>query len=484
MVNGRELAPLPRVVEGRQLPLDHWHGRRVTVMGLGTHGGAVGAVHFLARRGARVRLTDLRSEAELASSLAEISDVPLERLRLSEHREEDFRNADAVIVNPAVRFDHPLLQAVRERGVPILTEVGLVWQHTAARVVAVTGSVGKSTTVTMIDAVLREAGLRAWLGGNIGGSLLNDIDSIKPEDWLVLELSSFQLAYLSEIGFRPEVAVITNFSANHLDWHGTLDEYRLCKQQILAHQWPSDVAVLNGDDADVTSWYTQSQVVRFGSRDKSATGREYISSLPSPPGRRAGGDGLAAQSNRPLTPIQRNALAAATACRAIGIEDDSITAGLSRFSPLPHRFENLGVHLERSWINDSKATTPAAALAAINSCERPWVLLGGVAKNVELRTFCETIAPCIAGAALLGEAAGELNVHLRHANRQLPRRVCASLSEAVAWAAESSSPGDTILLSPACASLDWFRDYADRGEQFRRAVLEYDQSRPSLRESA
>jgi UDP-N-acetylmuramoylalanine--D-glutamate ligase len=170
--------------------------------------------------------------------------------------------------------------------------------------------------------------------------------------------------------------------------------------------------------------------------------------------------------------MRQNAAAAIAACLSMQIEPDSIAAGLKTFTPLPHRCENLGTVAGRHWINDSKATTPAAAMAAIRSCDaKPWVLLGGSGKDVDLRQFCDSIAQQVRGAALIGEKNGELYALLRRFNSNLPLRMCRSMIEAVHWLAQASSAGDVVLLSPACASLDQFRDYADRGNQFRDAVL-------------
>jgi UDP-N-acetylmuramoylalanine--D-glutamate ligase len=346
----------------RGLSPEHWRGRRVTVMGLGTHGGGAGATRFLSKLGACIRLTDLRSAADLSQPLSELRDVGFESVRLGWHDAADFRDAEAVVVNPAVPHQHPLLQNLRQQRVPIFTEVGLLWQHTSARVVAVTGSVGKSTTVSMIDAILRKSGRRSWLGGNIGGSLLHNIESIAETDWLVLELSSFQLAYLNSIGFRPEIGVVTSFSPNHLDWHGTLDHYRACKQLMFAHQVSSDVAVLNADDVDIMRWPAHASKVlsgrsqRFepltsGSRrvvvdDVGITSVGFDKSLNAK---------WSKLSHIHAGPLRQNAACAAAACLAMGVSQEAIIAGLSEFAPLPHRCETLGMHAGRWWINDSKA---------------------------------------------------------------------------------------------------------------------------------
>src|ERR1700685_931839 len=224
-------------------------GRSVTVMGLGRFGGGVGAVRFLTSRGARVTVTDLLDADDLAESLAKIADCPVETYRLGGHVESDFEDADLIVANPAVLPSSPYLQRAREAPVPITGEISLFWRCHPGRTLAVTGSNGKSTSTATAHAMLYAAGLECRLGGNIGRSLLPEVDAIAPHEWAVLELSSFQLDDLDRLPASPNVAVVTNFTPNHLDWHGSLAEYRRAKQSILRWQAPEDAAVLNQDDA-------------------------------------------------------------------------------------------------------------------------------------------------------------------------------------------------------------------------------------------
>ena len=191
---------------------------------------------------------------------------------LGRHEEADFRNADLIVVNPAVRPENPFLKIAAAAGVPRSSEMNLFWQFHRGKTVAVTGSNGKSTTAAMIHAILQRAGFRARLGGNIGHSLLEEVEDITPDDWTVLELSSFQLADLNRIQARPDVAVVTNFTPNHLDWHGTLAEYRAAKQSLLRWQTAEDVAVLNADDPEVSRWPTTARRMGFGERDPGGPG--------------------------------------------------------------------------------------------------------------------------------------------------------------------------------------------------------------------
>ncbi len=444
-----------------------FRNRRVTVMGLGRFGGGVAAAQFLVERGAKVTVTDLRSDAELAESVQQLVDVPIERWQLGEHDERDFTQADFVVVNPAVRRDHPLLLAAENSGAVLTSEMNLFWSHHRGRVIGVTGSNGKSTTAALIHAILSETDHTVRLGGNIGRSLLADVDAIEPNDWTVLELSSFQLHDLDRMQVSPEIAVVTNFSPNHLDWHGDVAAYREAKQTILRWQSAEDWAVLNDDDIDVTTWPVCGQRVGFspvGTAVRTIT---------------TGGIGpydLLESLRLPGLHNRANALAAIAAVRCVdGVTDAAIRRGLANFRGLPHRLEFVTETSGRRFYNDSLATTPESAIAAIQSFDEPIVLiLGGSEKGVDLSQLVEVAATRAKAVALIGRTATQLQTLFNGKSVSFPVRVCSSLSAAVAFACGQSSPGDVVLLSPGCASYDWFRDFTDRGEQFRQLAKQAD----------
>jgi len=206
-----------------------FHGKRATVMGLGHFGGGVAAARWLARLGAVVTVSDLAEKNTLAEPLGELADLPITSFHLGGHREEDFRRAELVVVNPAVRPDNPMLEIARCSGAQLCSEIELFMRASPAAIIGVTGSNGKSTTAAMISAILQADGRKTWLGGNVGGSLLDSLEQIAEDHWVVLELSSFQLHHLATDAPGPRVAVITGFSPNHLDWHGTLPDYVAAK---------------------------------------------------------------------------------------------------------------------------------------------------------------------------------------------------------------------------------------------------------------
>ena len=265
-----------------------YRGRRVTIMGLGHFGGGVAAARWLARQGAIVTVTDMADENALADSLASLADMPIAAMHLGRHCEEDFQDADLVVVNPAVQPNSPWLQVARQSGARLRTEIELFIEACPGQIVGVTGSNGKSTTAAMIASILCVqwgqshcrgeqslsqgnvagtakigtvpcGGHRVFLGGNIGGSLLEQLPEIGPSDWVVLELSSFQLWHFSPKARMPHVAVVTGCTPNHLDWHETFDHYAAAKQRILIGQTTNDIAILNTQDPEVASW---SQFVR------------------------------------------------------------------------------------------------------------------------------------------------------------------------------------------------------------------------------
>lgn len=443
-----------------QPPDDCYRDRRVTVMGLGKFGGGAAAARFLAERGARVTVTDLQSPEELSSSLALLDDVPIERQVLGRHYADDFTSADLVVVNPAVPRRHGLLQLARRHHVPLTTEISLFWHHHRGRVIGVTGSNGKSTTAAMIHHILSHAGFTARLGGNIGVSLLDQVDDIAPNDWTVLELSSFQLEWLDEQQVSPQIAVVTNFSPNHLDRHGTLEQYRHAKQAILRWQSGESVAVLNAVDTDVISWPTRGQKVECD--HKNIELRQL-----SLPGRHQ----------------RENAALAIGAAEEVGVNRATSTHALRSFRGLPHRQQVVAERQARVFVNDSLATTPESAIAALHSFDQPIVILaGGADKGVDLSEFASEIARRAKFAALMGDTATTLAELLKKRDCPPERyRVCRTFEEAFDHACAASVEGDVVLLSPGCASFGWFQNFADRGERFAQLALEWPNLQARLR---
>lgn len=423
---------------------------RVTVMGLGRHGGGVAAARWLAEAGASVTITDLADRASLADSLAQLVDVPIAAVHLGGHRESDFVDADQIVVNPAVRPDDPHVAAARRSGVKISSEIELFLSACRAQVIGVTGSNGKSTTAAMIAAILSADRRRAWLGGNIGRSLLPGLPYITADAWVVLELSSFQLWWLSDAARWPCVAVITNLTPNHQDWHGSFAHYIAAKQRLV-ERLPSDgVAVLGELGTSLAAWRTLA-----GERYRAGWSEARVPELIVP-----------GQHNR------CNAALAAAACEAIGCHRLAIRRGLAAFRGLAHRLQLVATVDGRAFYNDSMATTPESVLAALDTLgPQTWFLIGGHDKGFDYGPLAQRLAREARGVACFGAARAKLasliEAHAGHCECQSVE----TLREALAWCRQRSRAGESIALSPACASQDQFRDYRERGETFAALVM-------------
>jgi len=362
--------------------------------------------------------------------------------------------ADLVVPSPGVRPVHPVYAAAAAAGVPVRGDVDLGLALATGPVVAVTGTNGKSTVTALTAAILEASGLRAAAAGNIGLALLDVVDAPgPPPDVMVVEVSSFQL-HATTSAFRPHVAVLTNVAPDHLDWHGSFAEYRAAKQKVFAHQGPDDVLVANGDDP---------LVLELAS---SAPGRVHEFS-----GTRLMPDVLAAaESVRWRAPHDRSNLAAAAAAAAeVGAAPDALPRAVAGFTRLHHRVEPVGKAGEVEYVDDSKATNPHATRAALHGFEHVVLLAGGESKGVDLGVLREA-ADRLRAVVAIGDSPEEVERAFAGA---APTARAASMDEAVVRAAALAQPGDVVLLSPACASYDWYGSYTERGDDFQRAVREH-----------
>jgi len=443
-------------------------------MGLGTFGGGVGVAKFLADRGARVTVTDLKNEPDLSDSVKKLKNLGI-RFVLGRHEMDDFTAADFVVVSPAVPRNSEYILAARSAGIILRTEIGLFVERCPAAVCGITGSNGKTTTVSMIQSILKNAHTSHWIGGNIGGSLLSDLRSISPEDRVVLELSSFQLEWLNEISWSPKIAAVLNIMPNHLDRHGTLDNYTTAKGYILDHQKNDDIAVLVRDDPGSCS---------LSSRVRGNV--TWVGTDLDIPGIMLDGRTIADRSEGTITKILDicrlkvpgkhmviNAMVAAACAREMGIDTTAIAEGLASYHGLPHRLEPLGEYNGIAFYNDSKATTPEAAAAGVTAFENKTIIpiFGGYDKKVSFDEMAQRIAGHVHWAALIGETAPLLSQALEKAG--IASSTYTSLDEAFEACVMRASDGDIVLLSPGCASYDMFNNFEERGEVFRMLVAEY-----------
>lgn len=422
-------------------------GCRVTVMGLGRHGGGLGATRWLAAQGAVVTVTDLAAAEALRASLEALAGVPIARYRLGEHRAEDFLAADMVVVNPAVRPGHPLVAAAAAVGSTITSEIELFLQRCPAQIVGITGTNGKSTTATLMAAMLQAGGRRTWLGGNIGTSLLADLPAMQPDDVVVLELSSFQLAQLGPAVPLPQLAVVTNCTPNHLDWHGSFADYAAAKQRLVRGLGSAGTLILGPAAPELIPW---AALTRARVALSAAMPCVQLPELRVP-----------GEHNR------SNAAAALAVAVELGCPVAAARTVLAEFGGLEHRLQLVANCSGRRFYNDSKATSSAAAQAALAAVPGPiWWLAGGQAKEADFAALADQAVRRVQGAALFGASRELLATALRAADRRLPVYVTEHLRDALDWCWRQSAAGDAILLSPACASFDQFADFEDRGRRF------------------
>jgi UDP-N-acetylmuramoylalanine--D-glutamate ligase len=465
-------------------------------MGLGGFGGGVAAAKFLAAHGAKVTVTDLKSADELQDSLNLLSQSSIARFLLGGHPEEAFTDCQLLVVNPAVKPDNPFVSAARQRGIAVSTEIALFLKHNPAPVVAVTGSNGKSTTTALIHHLLlysqpvpsqpdntqTGSAARVWLGGNIGISLLERLPEITEDDVVILELSSFQLEMLRGSSFCPQVAVLTNFSPNHLDWHGTEAAYQSAKQVLFDHQTAAEIAIVPDflhETTHATAWRIRAQRLVFGLSDCGEDGAFLEGGdlvLRAAQGQFEDTVRVAVPGQLPGAHNRLNIAAAACAAWQAGADPEGFSSALKSFEPLPHRLQLVTECCGRQFWNDSIATTPESAIMALRVFSGRIILLaGGYDKGQDLSSFAAEIRRHAKAVVCMGQTAGVLRNLVNSGRPDWLKVVCEArdFSDAFAQAVALSVQGDIVLLSPGCASYGWFRDYRDRGTRFTQLAREW-----------
>ncbi|MDQ6725399.1 MAG: UDP-N-acetylmuramoyl-L-alanine--D-glutamate ligase [Actinomycetota bacterium] len=429
---------------------------RALVLGLGRSGEAV-ARHLLAR-GADVIVVDDAPDERTRAAAAALG-VRLVEEPVPGDLAVLVVATDVVVPSPGVPAAHPVFGLARAAGVPVRGEVELAAQWSTQPIVAVTGTNGKTTVTSLIADMLAASGLRAIAAGNIGLPLC---DAVGAEvEVVVAEVSSFQLAFAES--FHPAVAVWLNLADDHLDWHPDLASYVAAKARLWARQEPGDVAVVNADDPVVMAEaaHAPSRLVTFGLSRAADFGVAD--------GWLRGPGGPIIESSRlprSLPHDVANALAAAAAALAAGASVDGVRAALVAFGGLPHRLTLVGYGGGVRWYDDSKATNPHAAVAAVRGFDSVVLIAGGRNKGLDLSTLAQ-VADRVRAVVAIGEAAPEVAASFAGIR---PVAAAATMAEAVAAAATVARSGDAVLLSPGCASFDWYRSYAERGDDFARAV--------------
>ncbi|MHC4119172.1 MAG: UDP-N-acetylmuramoyl-L-alanine--D-glutamate ligase [Planctomycetota bacterium] len=479
---------------------DYFAGKKVLVMGLGRFGGGVDVTEFAARAGASVTVTDLSQADQLSVSISKLGQFKDVEFHLGSHDPADFERADIVVANPAVPDDNKFLELARRAGALITSQVNIFFELCPAQIIGITGANGKSTTAALtahlLDVGTSEYAIASeakqsqtthhasrstqyenvWLSGNIGNRpLLTTLDEIGPDDLVVLELSSFQLEQLAQIRKAPKVALLTNLTPNHLDRHGTFANYCAAKENIFKFQSLDDdspaVSIFNAEDEIAAEWFEKYRsdsgrtCVKSSSDDVSG---EICSVFPLP--------GRANLSN----------LAGAIAiARHFGVDDNRIKDCLAQFKSLPHRLEFVEQIDGVRWYNDSIATTPQSAIAALEAFDQPVIIIaGGYDKKLPFDELGAAISDSAKAAILIGQTAERIAEAIQNAplslrgakrrgnlnSRDTKISHANSLAQAVELAQRMAEPGDVALLSPACASYDMFENFQQRGHEFVKLV--------------
>ena len=450
----------------------HLDGKRILVAGAGVTGAA--CARALSKRGSVVTIVDEKVSALEGFSVISPASV-------------DFANFDLLLVSPGWREDHPVVLAARKARIAIINEVDLAWsfKEPGQKWIALTGTNGKTTTVELAAAMLRAGGLTALACGNVGTTVIETVESGENYDFLVLELSSFQLHWLEDAQFLS--SAILNIAEDHVDWHGSFDAYAKAKISILDK---SITAILNGDDGEIVSRTTHWQGRKvFFSLDTPAPGEIGVveellvdRAFVADPQEAAMISELVEVT--PTVPHSvSNALAAAGLARTAGVSHEAIRVAITEFTPGRHRIEKVLEKDGITWINDSKATNPHAASASIMSALSVIWIAGGLAKGATMGELVQRIKARVRVAILIGEdreliatALSEQAPHIEIIRVDTPAQYTkggennALMEDVIRRAQERAQSGDTVLLAPACASMDQFLSYGDRGDRFTAAV--------------
>jgi UDP-N-acetylmuramoylalanine--D-glutamate ligase len=447
---------------------DRITGKRISVLGMARSG--LACAELLKNMGADVFVSDAKARELLSDQISRLEEMGI-AFETGGHTQRVVTDKDFLVVSPGVRPDVPILTQAENSGLPIFSEIEVAYWLTDAKIVGVTGSNGKTTTVTLLGEILREDGRECQVGGNIGVPFSGIVEEISPQGTIVLELSSFQLERIEE--FRPHIASVLNITPDHLDRHPDMKSYVEAKLRVLENQTLDDFVVLNADDDESAKFvsYGKSRKVFFSTQkelDQGAFVRK---------GR------LIARQNGKETEIMEtgeigikgphnlsNAAAACAICGILGVSAESTRGALRVFSGVEHRLEKVATVSGVTFVNDSKATNVDSVWYALQSVAPPIILIaGGKDKGGDFRRLAELVSKNVKALILIGEAEGKIREALADL---VPTLHADSLQEAVELGFKKASPDDTILLSPGCASFDMFKDYEHRGRVFKTRVKE------------
>ncbi|MFW6256805.1 MAG: UDP-N-acetylmuramoyl-L-alanine--D-glutamate ligase, partial [Bacillota bacterium] len=446
--------------------------KTVTVMGLSKRTG-VAVVKFLARQKAHIIVSDVKPREELTAEIEEIQDIDLE-FDLGGHSNKILQS-DLLVVSPGVPLDLPIFSRVKKKGIPVISEIELAFRFTDSRIIGITGTNGKTTTTALTGEIFK-AGFAGQVKvvGNIGTPFIQEIDGLSEQDWLIVELSSFQLEAVDK--FRPEISVYLNFSPDHLDRHKNEENYWQAKKNIFKQQQKSDRAVINLDDSRVCQAVQDcsAQVYGVSLRQEPEQGI-YLQDDDLVLKTSAGKEKIISRSEIPLRGDHNlyNCAFAIMTAHLGGIKKETIRAEIKKFSPFAHRLETVKELPDGPvFIDDSKATNPAAAIKALQAVNKPIILIaGGQDRGADFTEFAAEIKKSVQQLILLGETKNKIEKAVLDTGFNNIYKVD-DMEQAVKKAIQKSKSQDCVLLSPGCPSWDMYSSYKQRGEKFQTFVNE------------
>jgi UDP-N-acetylmuramoylalanine--D-glutamate ligase len=439
--------------------------KKIIVIGMGKTG--IASAQFLGGRGAHVVVTDAKPLEQWPVEFKRIAGEKW--LETGDYQPSVVADADLVIPSPGVPPRNALLQEALRRHIPVVSEIELAYRFIDKPIIAVTGTNGKTTTTTLLGEIMNAAGKQTWVGGNIGNPLITFAQSQKPADYVVAEISSFQLQYIET--FRPFVAVLLNITSDHTDYHGSFAGYVNVKSRIFANQRQTDLAVISAEvvERKEIADAIRSRVIRFSSRDILpegifVQGEDIVFKLPGTEAERYS----LGMINLPGAHNQENVMAAIAAARLCGCSQDIIASVIRSFRGLPHRIEFVAEKNSVKFYDDSKGTNVGSVQRALETFSQPIILLlGGRDKEGDFESLKPLLAGKVKKVVLFGEARERIESLI---GRDVPIMKESRMKDAVLRAYREAQPGDVVLLSPGCASFDEFADYKERGNYFKDLV--------------
>jgi UDP-N-acetylmuramoylalanine--D-glutamate ligase len=462
------------------MKLEDLKGKKVTIMGLGLHGGGIGTVRFFSEAGAKITVTDLKSKEELQPSLEKLKDLKNINYVLGQHRPEDFTNTDMVVKTPPAPWSNKYVKLALEKNIPVEIDSSIFFKFCRNPIIGVTGTKGKTTTAMLIYEILKTAGKNPVKVGIGQVSVLDKLKELKNDSVVIFELSSWRLSALGRSNISPKIAVITNIYPDHLNYYRNIETYIRDKKFIYSSQKADDFCVINWDDGTLNKLEGEikSQLIKFSTR-KIQKGKSVFTHA----GAIYLNNGIDEKKVAEISELNLkgghnlwNVLAGIGAAYAAGVDLPEICKSVLEFKNIPHRLEFVKEFSGVKYYNDTAATTPESAIFGINSFQEPVILIcGGSDKNLNMAAFAKTIQDKAKGVIFLKGAAtdkiiAEIRKILPEIDKDEEFKVVDSMEKAVELARLVADSGDVILLSPGAASFGLFANEFDRGNKFKEAV--------------